>query len=305
MVMNLINKEIRIETTTLCNSNCTICPRDKFKRKLMTMDNEHYYELLIQAVELGAETVSIFGFGEPLMDKDICAKVIAANNLGLKTFITTNASLMTSPKAWLLIDAGLDHIRFSVHGIYDNYDKVHRGLKFTEVQKNIFNFLKMNEVRNGNRCKTDVSIIPMHGEPLDALIAYWHGKVDDIEVWKPHNWATGRNYRENKRKLKTCGRPFSGPVQIQADGKMIVCCFDTQGELEVGDTHKNTIEEILKGDRFNEIRRKHETGDMTGLICETCCQLNIEEESPLLYSSIDNNINKTSSTKFQLDVEEL
>jgi hypothetical protein len=45
-------------------------------------------------------------------------------------------------------------------------------------------------------------------------------------------------------------------------------------------------------------------GDMTGLICEKCDQLNIEDESPLLYSSRDatRTVGKTSSTKYQMEV---
>jgi hypothetical protein len=304
--MQLINDEVRIESTTLCNAACITCPRDKFKRKLMTMDNSHYSYLLYQVHELGAKIVSVFGYGEPLMDKDISWKIRHAADYGLKTFITTNASLLTVDKGKDLVASGLNHIRFSAHGIGEDYDKVHVGLKFSNVQFNIGHFLITNAVNNGNRCQTDVSIIPMHGETVIDLLSYWRNtRIDNIEIWKPHNWCDGREYRKTERKLKTCGRPESGPVQIQADGKMIVCCFDTNGELEVGDTHKDTIEDILKGDKFNEIRRKHEVGDLSGLICETCDQLNVEKESPLLYSSIDKEINKTSSTKFKLDVKEL
>jgi hypothetical protein len=72
--------------------------------------------------------------------------------------------------------------------------------------------------------------------------------------------------------------------------------------MVVGDTYKNTIEEILQCDAFDEIRRKHERGDHRGLICEACDQLNIEEESPLLYSSRDETLEagRLSSTKFKL-----
>jgi len=100
---------------------------------------------------------------------------------------------------------------------------------------------------------------------------------------------------------KTCGRPLNGPIQINADGKMMVCCFDFDGKLTVGDTYKDSIADILKGDKFNEIREKHRTGNHTGTICEMCDQLN-EDDDPLIYSSRDpdREIGKTSSTKFKL-----
>lgn len=301
----LINGECRIETCNSCNSACTICPREKMTRPKITMSFWHFWNLVSQVRALGADTISAFGYGEPLLDPDIVGKVAYCTKEGLKTFITTNASLLNTNAAFGLLRAGLSHIRFSVHGIFDNYEKVHKGLKFNDTLRNIANFSKINKVQFDHACRVDVTVIPMHGETVDEILSFWRSMVDHIEIWRPHNWVSGRTYRPLKRILKSCGRPYNGPVQIQADGKMIICCFDTNGELTVGDTYKESIENILKGDRFNEIRRQHASGDLSGLICQRCDQLNIEEASPLLYSTIDNEINKTSSTKFKLHVEEI
>ena len=143
-----------------------------------------------------------------------------------------------------------------------------------------------------------------HHECVYYFRYLWGNKVDELEVWRPHNWTYGKKYREVISKKKTCGRPFSGPVQIQADGKMIVCCFDFNGELEVGDTYEKSIEFILKDQPFEAIRWAHSRGSFNDSICESCDQRNIETESPLLYSSIDKNceVGKTSSTKFKLGV---
>jgi len=299
--MKLINKEVRIENCSLCNSRCIICPREKMTRKQMVMSNEKFENLVDQSVELGAETISVFGYGEPLLDKGIVDKIRYCNLKGLKTFITTNASLLNVDMAHNLLKAGLRHIRFSVHGIYDKYEKVHRGLKWNDTARNIGNFTAMSRTKFPNQCKISISIIPMHDENIDEIKHIW--RKFDIEIWKPHNWGGSREYRKlTKERKKTCGRPFSGPVQILADGKMIVCCFDPDGIMVVGDTNKNTIKEILKSDSFNFIRSRHESGDMSGLLCENCDQLNIGD-NPLLYSTIDPTCTagKTSSTKFNLE----
>jgi hypothetical protein len=146
-----------------------------------------------------------------------------------------------------------------------------------------------------------MSVIPMHGESVNEIRKFWGNAVDELEIWKPHDWAGGREYRDVVAKKKSCGRPFRGPVQINADGNMMVCCYDFNAEMVVGDTYKNTIEEILKGAKFNAIRRCHKTGSLVGLPCVTCDQLN-EGDEPLLYSSVDPEctVGKTSSTKFNL-----
>ena len=297
--MRLINPEVRIETTNKCNGNCTICPRDKMTRDEVTMGYYHFCYVTSQALDLGAELISPFGFGEPLRDPDIVNKIQYCTDCGLDTFITTNAILLNSDLACRLLEVGLGRLRVSAHGVYDNYEKVHRGFKFSMFARNVFNFIKLNEVRFNKTCKVDITIIPQYGEDPKELAKFWKG-VDNIEVWKPHNWGPKLNYRKDTgKKRKTCGRPFRGPIQIQADGTVIPCCFLTDSEIVLGDTYVESLEDIVKGERFNELRRKHESGDLTGLACDTCDQLFIGE-SPLLYSTIEKGINKTSSMKFDL-----
>lgn len=268
-------------------------------RKKTIMPNEHFAYLVDQAKDLGAKTISVFGYGEPLMDPGIVEKIRYCKEKGLDTFITTNASLLSLQMSFDLLKAGLSHIRFSVHGIWDNYEKVHQGLKFDKVSRNIANFMAI-KLKRYPFVRVGVSVIPMNGEDIEAIKDHWKGF--ELEIWKPHNWLNGRNYRRlTKKRKKTCGRPQSGPVQIQADGKVIPCCYITNADIILGDTYKKTIKEILKSDAYNELRQKHTTGNLAGLVCNSCDQLNIGD-SPLLYSTIDSSceIGKTSSTKFKL-----
>lgn len=296
----LINPEVRIENTNLCNAKCTICPREKMTRSKVIMGMKHFSSLVDQAKALGAQTISIFGYGEPLIDKGIAEKVRYCTDNGLKTFITTNGSLLPDKVIGELAEAGLNRIRFSVHGFTDTYSKIHKGLEFKKVKYNIANFILQNK-----STKVAVSVIPMNGESVDRIRAYWEHIVDELEIWRPHNWVTGRSFRgiPIMRRQKTCGRPFRGPVQIQADGKMIVCCFDFDGKMIIGDTYRNSIEEILQTSKeLKKIRQAHESGRYHGWLCSNCDQLNIETESPLLWSNVDQSraIGKTSSTKFNL-----
>lgn len=265
------------------------------------MPDHAFREIVKQVKGMGAETISAFGFGEPLLDTGIADKISFCTGLGLKTFITTNSSLLDVEASAQLIGAGLSHIRFSAHGLYDNYEKVHKGLRFDTFTRNTFNFVRIS--RGG--VDISVSVIPMHGETIEDIINFWKPGVmiDYLEVWKPHNWVNKKDFRSIvKQRKKTCGRPFSGPLQINADGTVMICCFDYNGEMTVGDTKKDSIESIMKGDNFNIIREKHRSGDLKGLPCDTCDQLNISDNNPLLYSNRDpeRKINCTSSTKYQL-----
>lgn len=303
--MRLKNPEVRIETTSKCNANCTICPREQIKRRKVVMPNDHFRELVDQANSMGAQLISVFGYGEPLTDSGLAKKVKYCTFRGLDTFITTNASLLDVDKIFNLLEAGLTHIRFSVHGIWSkDYEKVHRGLDFTHTLRNIFNFIVVNNDRYKHKCKVSMSVIPMHDEALEHIIWFWEPHVDWLEVWKPHGWAGAKKFRNiTEKRKKTCGRPAKGPVQINADGKMMVCCFDSSAKMTVGDTYKESIENILKGEKFDIIRKIHNDWGIneSALPCRNCDQLNIGDD-PLLYSNRDKKLleGRTSSSKFVL-----
>jgi radical SAM protein with 4Fe4S-binding SPASM domain len=301
--MRLINPEIRIETTNACNANCVYCARSKMTRPITNMGYGHFKDLVEQAVELGAELISPFGFGEPLLDIELMDKIFLCFSNGLDTFITTNGSLLNRKLGHKLLQSNINHVRFSFHELFPKeYNGVHYGLKHHITMKNICDFIDIRD-KAKSKCKISISAIPGNDDDINSIIRFWEPLVDYLEIWRPHNWANKRRFRKADRKKKTCGRPFNGPVQIQSDGTVIPCCFITNSEIILGDTYKNSIEDILNGDAYNELRRKHESGDLSGLICETCDQLNIENDNPLIYSNRDKErlINVTSSMKFKME----
>lgn len=294
----LINHEVRIENTNFCNGACTICPREKLTRPKVTMLFENFIDLVDQAKELGAKTIGVFGFGEPFCDDALEYKISYCRLMGLETFITTNGSLVTQRRSIESIIAGLTHIRFSVHG-----ERIQGTELYRDAIRRIGHFITINKKMLHNCCKISITMIPMGTKNFHPLIQAWEKAVDWIEIWRPHNFTDGRDYRKLERKKKSCNRPFSGPVQINSDGTVMVCCFDFDGKLTIGDTKKESLQDILEGEKFNEIKRKHQDGNLEGLICETCDQLNQEKISPLLYSSRDpeKKLNTTSSIKFSLE----
>ena len=294
----LINKELRIETTNLCNAHCIMCAHDVMERPQGIMSNQLFEDLVDQGKELGIEVVSPFGFGEPFLDPNLGSKVLYCTDSRLKTLLTTNGSLCNEKKMHELMSAGLSYIRFSVHALTEHDFKRVTGLKFNEVLTNIFSTLCLKKFFP--RIHIAISVIPMSGESVEEIKRYWEThNIDSLEIWRPHNWATAKGYRsKTKNRKKTCGRPFRGPLQIQWDGKVIPCCFLTDAELVLGDATKQTLE----GEPYRELRERHEKGDLKGLPCENCDQLNIEQENPLLYSSIDKNrrIDRTNYLKYEL-----
>ena len=284
----LQHPEVRYEVTDNCNANCIMCPRDTHTREHGIMDQDAYKRSIDEVVKLGAEQVVLTGFGEPMLDRNLEQKIKYAKAQGLRTYIITNGSALTPKRAYNLLMAGLDEMRVSFYGMEPGtYNAVMRGLDFNKTIKNLMHFLAVRSVLK-IPCKVQLSylVLPENEKDVDEFIRFWEPKVEAIEVWKPHNFGDGRDYRERSGKKTTCGRPDNGPLQIQWDGTVIPCCYDFNNEIVLGNAFKDPIPDILKGDKYNDLRDAHNKGEFHRYpYCDQCDQL-LEHSDALVYTNL-------------------
>lgn len=285
--MRLQHPEVRYEVTDHCNAHCIMCPREKHDRAHGIMNLGLYMDSIDEIVELGAQQVVLTGFGEPLLDTTLEAKVNYAHNLGLRTYIITNASALTPSRSMALMACGLDEMRVSFYGMHaESYEAVMRGLSYDRAVKNLVDFLEARRVC-GSRCKVQLSylVLPENEADVDAFREFWEPLVDYIEVWKPHNWSDGRDYRERRGIKRTCGRPAHGPLQIQWNGDVIPCCYDYNNATVLGNAFEQPIPDILRGGKYNALRKAHENGEFWLFpFCDNCDQL-LEHADALVYTN--------------------
>ena len=300
------SNEIRMEVTTKCNYSCIICPREKLTRKKETMSLD-LFKYLFDKINSGASqynTLTFPGLGEPLLDETLDDKIIYAKKHNYTVLMLTNGSLLTVDRFKQLESIGMDSIRVSIYGnSSESYNAMH-GTKNLDLFKEIkSNLTEISRIKAKTSLLLTYNVVDgCNDSALESWIEYWKNKVDLLEVWRPHNWVDGRDYRGvQKDKLKTCGRPLNSPLQIQVDGTVNMCCFDFDGKLLLGDLKKQTLEEIFGSLTFKRILRHHTSGDYkgSGLICGNCDQRNMEKTESMIYNSkydIQERVKKVSTT---------
>ncbi len=288
------NNDMRFEVTTKCNYNCSICPRDKLTRTKETMNLKMFCELFDKITgevdQYG--TLTFPGMGEPLLDETLDEKIsyVKEKCKDMQILLLSNGSLLTPERFKKLESLGVTSIRVSFYGNdASTYSRIH-GIKnenmFSEVRDNLVEICRRKE--STQLFLTYNVVEGQNDRVLKDWIGFWEGKVDLIEVWRPHNWVDGRSYRSvQKKMLKSCGRPFNGPLQVQVDGTVNMCCFDFDGKLTIGDLKTESLEEIFSSPLYNKIAEYHETGDFkdSGLICENCDQRNTVKTDVMVYNS--------------------
>ncbi|MDP3787242.1 MAG: radical SAM/SPASM domain-containing protein [Candidatus Omnitrophota bacterium] len=286
------NNEIRLETTTKCNYSCIICPREKLTRKMETMSFELFKCIFDKITRETSQydTITFPGMGEPLLDKTLDRKIIYARKNKFRVLILTNGYLLSLRRFKELEALGVDSIRVSLYADSNPTYNIIHGTRNPGLFKKIKNQLyEIAANKKTTKLLLTYNVVDgINSNDLDSWIAYWKDKADLLEVWRPHNWVDGKNYRKvQKKKLKTCGRPWKTPLQIQVDGTVNMCCFDFDGKLTLGDLRKQSLKEIFSSSMFKKILKHHKSGNFknSGLICEHCDQRNADKSDVMIYNS--------------------
>ena len=296
-VTKLLHPEVRYEVTDHCNASCIMCPRDEHEhgRAHGIMDQGKYEKSIDEVVALGAKQVVLQGFGEPMLDKNLELKIAYAKKRGLLTYTITNGSALSSKRAQKILEAGLDEIRISFYGMSkDTYNTVMQGLDFEKTRDALLKFIKL---RNEQDFKTKIQIsyltLPENEIDEQNFRVFWEPLVDAIEIWKPHNYGDGRDYRdrvdtETIETKTTCGRPESGPLQIQWDGEIVPCCYDYNNKIVLGNAFEQPVLEILNEKKYRLLRYAHKAGLFNiSPYCDQCDQL-LPHADALVYSNRHN-----------------
>ena len=94
-----------------------------------------------------------------------------------------------------------------------------------------------------------------------------------INNWKKEEFTT------------RCIYPFNRIV-INPYGYVVACTADFHNQLSIGDTRKESLQDIWKGRVFNYFRKKHLKDEYSGLYCNKCIN-NVECKTTKLIQAFE------------------
>lgn len=279
----LQHPEVRFEVTNKCNAACVMCPREKQTRPQGVMDMDAYLTTLAEVAHLGCRYTVFNHFGEPLLDPDLELRIGAAKALNLNTYFITNASLLTVERSAALIRHGLDEIRISFHGATKaSYEAAMRHLDFERAMRNVVSLVAERRRLSSTTPKIYLTflVLPETEQDVERWRTIFTPMVDALDIWRPHNFGDGRDYRARAGKKTSCGRPSNGPLQIQWDGTVVPCCYDYNNAIPLGNVFRDGVLGALNSDSYKLLRWVHENGEFwREPYCDQCDQLLPHEDA--------------------------
>jgi radical SAM protein with 4Fe4S-binding SPASM domain len=257
-------REVQIQTHTICNARCIMCPYEEVYKKIShgRMTRRLFERIIDECAEHKVEQLKPFLMNEPLLDRRLpdfiryARKRLSAAIIGF----STNAQLLEGRLAEDLLSCGLNDLWVNFNGnTRTTYETIMRGLSFERAKRNVIDF-KQRAVQSGAEIRIFTSTVetkPALAE-YEASRAFWL-QYDIPVVTTPLNNRGGNLKADGLKVLgsikdrRVCDRPFY-KIYIAYNGDVILCSSDWERSTIVGNVESDGIQGVWHSDNQKAIR---------------------------------------------------
>jgi MoaA/NifB/PqqE/SkfB family radical SAM enzyme len=267
--------EITIESTSKCNLSCPMCPRHVYTFDSESMDLSLYRKIVEQCKDR-VEFIWPYGIGEPLMHPGIFEMIRINRDAGIRTGISTNATMLDRARADQLLDAGLDYLILAFDGATpETYEKYRVGADFDATRQNILGLLERKRERQSKlHVVLQMVLLKDNLKEVEAYRRLWSVPgVDEIRFKRDEIRLQGscipgaelKNGRDNP-----CYLLWRGPLYVRYDGLTYPCCY-MYDAAPVGDLKTETLMDVWNSPGMVKLREAHLNRDLRDYpSCKNC-----------------------------------
>lgn len=276
---------IYIELTNVCGLSCSFCPTKELPSKEMDL---YFFESIVMQAKAYTNEIACHVVGDPLTQSNLHAYLDILHKHGLKAMLTTSGYFLKKHSYDTLFHPCVKQINISLN----SFNKNDTSLTFEQyinpvlalceaklerkeelfINLRVWNLDEMMSERTFNETlfeklsstfDTKLSLNSIYKErPKSIRLAY---KVlvhfDNYFEWPSLN---NKVYGDG-----TC-QGLQSHVAILASGKVVPCCLDCDGIIELGDLHKDTLDEVLTSKRAVNMLEGFKEGKATEELCQKC-----------------------------------
>lgn len=283
-------KRIYVEITNVCNLSCSFCPVTKRKPQFMTSSD---FSHILHEISPYTDYIYLHVKGEPLLHPELKEILDLCYKKNKKVIITTNGTLLANAWDTIITSPAIRQINISIHSIganektnYIEYmENVLEKTKYLSSNTSIITSLRLwnfqkddGTIEESNRNfqtfrylesafqpETSISIgaLKNRGIKLGNRI-YLNGATEfdwptlDSPYYEPAGYCYG---------LKT-------QIGILVDGRVIPCCLDGEGLVNLGNIKKVPFSQIIHSSQVSEILEGFKNRQAKEELCKHCSYKN-------------------------------
>ena len=235
---------VELSLIDVCNRKCVFCPKandEVAPDTYQSMSRLIINKICEQLVELNfTGTISLCGYGEPLLHKDINYIVSKLSEVS-KVEIVTNGDVLTSKKLQELYLAKASKVLVSMYDGPEQIEKFKKIAREANVPSEMF-----------------------------ILRDRWYDKHNDFGVKLTNRAGTiGEGDQIELGKFKKCFYP-TYQFLIDWNGNIFLCPQDWQRKVPMGNMMQETIFKIWTGKIISKFRKNLLKGKRSDLPCTKC-----------------------------------
>ncbi|MCO4845297.1 MAG: radical SAM/SPASM domain-containing protein [Sulfurovum sp.] len=276
---------IYIEITNVCGLSCSFCPTKELPSKEMDLD---FFESIVKQAKVYTNEIACHVVGDPLTQSNLHSYLDILHKHGLKAMLTTSGYFLKKHSYDTLFHPCVKQINISLNSFnkndtsitFEQYINPVLALCQAKLERKeelfinlrVWNLDEMMSERVFNETlfeklsstfETKLSLNGIYDErPKSIRLA---SKVlvhfDNYFEWPS---LKNKNYGDG-----TC-QGLQSHVAILASGKVVPCCLDCDGIIELGDLHEYTLDEILTSKRAVNMLEGFKEGKAIEELCQKC-----------------------------------
>jgi len=226
------------------------------------MSDKIFHKIVKEGKEMGVGLFVPFLNGEPFANPKIFKWLDYLQNEGVQTLLYTNAGLLTKEKIDRLVQyKNIKRINCSINAASkETYDQVTRGPDYQTVVDNVKYLIEKSPFR----VTCEMTIVKENIHEVEDFVKQWKGH-NHINTFM--NWA---GKRHDTRETTGVRVPCSalGNLYVLWDGRVCLCCFDSDGQVIIGDLNTQSLREVW--DNAQSLRDRHAALDFDMDLCRDC-----------------------------------
>lgn len=276
---------IYVELTNVCGLSCSFCPTKALPTKQMDLD---FFESVIRQAKTYTNEIACHVVGDPLTQSNLHAYLDIIHMYGLKAMLTTSGYFLKKHSYDMLFHPCVKQINISLN----SFNKNDTSLTFEQyitpvltlckekldrkeelfINLRVWNLDEMMSERYFNEMlfeklskafDTPLSLEEIYKtRPKSIRLAY---KIlvhfDNYFEWPS---LQNKNYGHG-----TC-QGLQSHIAILASGKIVPCCLDCDGVIELGDLHEQSLKDILSAKRAVNMIEGFKENRAVEELCQKC-----------------------------------
>ena len=277
-------KKAYLEITNVCNLSCAFCPKTSREPRFVSVEE---FASLIEQVQPLTDYVYLHLMGEPLLHPQLGQILALCHRAGLKVSLTTNGTLLEKRQELLLCSPALYRVSVSLHSFEANdshqtlEEYVQAVLSFcaaagrSSVQPicvlRLWNrdsaVLKAANQRNVDIFQQVRQFFALPFDPAEALEQRASVKLADLETAEKFAWP---DIEQADLSDEVFCYGLRDQFGVLADGTVVPCCLDSDGNIPLGNVHTQPLTEILSSPRAKALYEGFSCRRPTEALCRRC-----------------------------------